>query len=102
MDSNRGRKGMIAGAVAGVLVFTAVAVYAGLFDGLFRKSPAESAKAAGVVETADVVKIPLKSLDSGKALFLMDETNGSRLHYFALKSTDGLYRAAFDACDVCF
>ena len=102
MDSNRGRKGMIAGAVAGVLVFIAVAVSAGLFDGLFRKTPTESAKAAGVVETVDVVKIPLKSLESGKALFLVNEANGRQIHYFALKSTDGGYRAALDACDVCF
>lgn len=93
---------MIAGAVAGVLVFTAVAVSAGMFDGLFRKTPAESAKAAGVVETADVVKIPLKSLESGKALFLVNEANGRQIHYFALKSSDGQYRAALDACDVCF
>lgn len=102
MDSNRGRKGIIGGAVAGVLVFIAVAVSAGMFDGLFRKIPAENAKAAGVAETADDVKIPLKSLESGKALFLMNEDNGRQIHYFALKSSDGQYRAAFDACDVCF
>lgn len=102
MDWHRGRKGMIAGAVAGVLVFAAVAVSAGMFDGLFRKTPAESAKAAGVVETADVVKIPLKSLDSGKALFLSMESEGRQLHYFALRSPDGEYRAALDTCDVCF
>lgn len=102
MDSNRGRKGIIGGAAAGVLVFIAVAVFAGMFDGLFRKNPAESAKAAGVAEAADVVKIPLKSLESGKALFLMNEDNGRQIHYFALKSPDGQYRAAFDACDVCF
>jgi len=102
MDLHRGRKGMIAGAVAGVLAFIAVAVSSGMFEGLFRKIPAESAKAAGVVETADAVKIPLESLDSGKALFLMYEANGRQIHYFAVKSSDGRYRAALDACDVCF
>ena len=75
---------------------------AGLFDGILKKSPAETAKAAGVVETADQVKIPLKALDSGKALFLMNDALGRQLYYFALKSSDGQYRAAFDACDVCF
>lgn len=102
MKLNLGKKGIIGGAVAGVLVFIAVAVSAGMFDGLFRKKPAERAKVAGVEETADVVKIPLKSLESGKALFLMNEANGRQIHYFALKSSDGQYRAAFDACDVCF
>src|SRR5512139_885955 len=90
--------------VAGILlagVFVAGAE-AGLLDGLFRKSPAEAAKAAGVVETADQVKIPLKALDSGKAIFLETESEGRKLYYFALKSSDGTYRAALDACDVCF
>ena len=96
-------KGMIIGAVAaGILVVVVVAVSAGMLDGIFKKSPAESAKAAGVVETADSVKIPLKALDSGKALLLSLESDGRPLYYFALKSRDGAYRAALDACDVCF
>jgi uncharacterized membrane protein len=73
-----------------------------VLSGLFKKSPAESAKAAGVVETADAVRIPLKTLDSGKVLFLSLESEGRPLYYFALKSRDGAYRAALDACDVCF
>ena len=73
-----------------------------MLDGLFKKSPAEIAKAAGVVETADAVRIPLKALDSGKALFLLQESEGRQVYYFALKSRDGAYRAALDACDVCF
>ncbi len=96
-------KGMIIGAVAaGILVVVVVAVSAGMLDGIFRKSPAEIAKAAGVMETADAVRIPLTALDSGKALFLSLESEGRQLHYFALKSRDGAYRAALDACDVCF
>jgi uncharacterized membrane protein len=88
--------------VAGILVVAVAAVSAGVFDGLFRKSPAEISKAAGVAETAGAVRIPLKSLDSGKALFLSMEAEGRQVHYFALKSPDGAYRAALDACDVCF
>ena len=76
--------------------------YSGVFSGLFKKSPAESAKAAGVVEAADAVKIPLKAFDSGKALFLSLQSEGRQLYYFALKSQDGAYRAALDACDVCY
>jgi uncharacterized membrane protein len=102
MASNRG-KGMIIGvAAAGILAIVVSAASAGMLDGLFRKSPAESAKAAGVVETADAVRIPLKALDSGKALLLSLESDGRHLYYFALKSRDGAYRAALDACDVCF
>jgi len=76
---------------------------AGWLDGFFpKKSPAETAKAAGVVETADEVRIPLKALESGKAIFLRTDAGGKEIHYFALKSSDGVYRAAYDACDVCF
>ncbi|GAB4364750.1 MAG: hypothetical protein Kow00128_06700 [Deltaproteobacteria bacterium] len=75
---------------------------AGWLGGFFTKSPAETAKAAGVVETADEVRIPLKALDSGKAVFLKADLGGKEIHYFALKSSDGVYRAAYDACDVCF
>ncbi len=102
MAVNR-RNGMIlGGVVAGILVVVVAAVSAGMLDGLFKKSPAETAKTAGVVETADAVKIPLKTLDSGKALFLSLESQGRQMYYFALKSRDGAYRAALDACDVCF
>ena len=102
MAVNRSKGMMIGGVVAGILVLAFAAVSAGMLDGLFKKSPAESAKAAGVVETEDAVKIPLKALDSGKALFLLLESDGRQFYYFALKSRDGAYRAALDACDVCF
>lgn len=102
MAVNR-RKGMIiGGVVAGMMVVVVAAVSAGMLDSLFKQSPTERAKAAGVVETADAVKIPLKSLDSGKALFLSLESKGRQMYYFAPKSRDGAYRAALDACDVCY
>ncbi len=102
MAVNRGKGMIIGGVVAGIVVVVVAAVSAGMLDGLFKKSPAENAKAAGVVETADAVKIPLKALDPGKALSLSLESEGRRLYYFALKSQDGAYRAALDACDVCY
>lgn len=105
MSGNGNRNGKIYLAVAAAVLlvagFAAIA-QAGLLDGILKKTPAEIAKSAGVVETPDRVKIPLKSLDSGKALFLANEASGRPVRYFALKSSDGQYRAAFDACDVCF
>ena len=102
MAVNRGKGWTIGGIVAGILLVAYAAVSAGVLDGLLKKSPAEFAKEAGVVETADAVRIPLKALDTGKALFLLQEAEGRQVHYFALKSRDGAYRAALDACDVCF
>jgi len=89
-------------AVILLLAGVAAIAQAGLLDGIFKKSPAEIAKSAGVVETGDKVKIPLKALNSGKALFLLQEAGSRQIHYFVLKSPDGRYRTAFDACDVCF
>jgi uncharacterized membrane protein len=90
--------------VGGLILVAAVAkgTRAGWFGDMFKNSPAEAAKAAGVIETADTVKIPLKSLESGRAIFLQADLGGQQIHYFALKSSDAVYRAAYDACDVCF
>ena len=93
---------IIGGVAAGILVVVVAAVSAGVLDGLLKKSPAEIGKAAGVAETADIVRIPLNALDPGKALFLPLESEGRQVYYFALKSRDGAYRAALDTCDVCF
>lgn len=95
-------KGMAVVAAVVLLAGIGSLAYSGVFGDLFKKSPAEGAKAAGVVETADEVKIPLKALDSGKALFLSLNPEGRPLYYFALKSRDGAFRAALDACDVCY
>lgn len=103
MSGNGKRNGKLQLAATALLVAVfATVAHAGLLDGILKKTPAEIAKSAGVVETPDRVKIPLKSLDSGKALFLLNEASGRPVYYFALKSSDGQYRAAFDACDVCF
>lgn len=97
----RKTRGVIAAGILLIAGFAAVA-HAGWFEGIFKQTSAQAARSAGVVETGDGVKIPLKALDAGKALFLQQEIDGRQLHYFALKSSDGAYRAAFDACDVCF
>jgi uncharacterized membrane protein len=89
-------------AVVVLLVGIGSFAYSGVLGDLFKKSPVESAKGAEVTETSDAVKIPLKALDTGKALFLSMESEGRKLFYFALKSPDGAYRAALDTCDVCF
>lgn len=100
-----GRFPWIAVLLIGALVLAAVfakAAGAGWIGDMFRKSPADIGKSAGVVETAGEVRIPRKAFDAGKAIFLKADIAGKEIHYFALKSGDGVYRAAFDACDVCF
>jgi len=46
---------------------------------------------------------PTKTFEDGKAHFFEHKTEkGITIKYFILKSSDGLIRAAFDACDVCW
>ena len=101
-DPSRGRGKRLPLIAAAILAGVVALGAAGWLGGIFSKTHAEIAKSAGVVETADAVKIPLKALYSGKAFFLQQEVDGRQLYYFALKSSDGAYRAAFDACNGCF
>ncbi|HEX8146441.1 MAG TPA: DUF2318 domain-containing protein [Pyrinomonadaceae bacterium] len=48
------------------------------------------------------VSLPVSEL-SGKARFYeYKAASGKTVRFFAMKSSDGAYRAALDACDVCF
>lgn len=53
-------------------------------------------------ETTDV-RIPLSEFSSGEAKFYDTAlANGTSVRFFAIKTSDGVYRAALDACPVCF
>jgi len=52
---------------------------------------------------SQVVTYPVSLFDEGKAKhFEFRADNGITVKYFVLKSSDGVIRAAFDACDVCW
>lgn len=57
----------------------------------------EKVKASG-----GVVSIPIASVADGKARFFKFEDGGKEIAFFAVKASDGSYRAAFDACDACY
>ncbi|NWF55520.1 MAG: DUF2318 domain-containing protein [Syntrophaceae bacterium] len=61
---------------------------------------AREASAAGNLTE---VSYPVQTFQDGKARFFEHQT-GERItiKYFILKSPDGVIRAAFDACDVCW
>lgn len=53
-------------------------------------------------ETTDV-RIPLSEFSSGEAKFYDTAlANGTSVRFFVVKASDGVYRAALDACPVCF
>ncbi len=48
------------------------------------------------------VSIPLTEISDGQAHFYTYDAGGTEVKYFVMQSADGEYRAAFDACDVCY
>lgn len=49
------------------------------------------------------VRVPLADIDDGKAHHYQVKANdGTMVTFFIIRSKDGVYRAAVDACDVCY
>jgi uncharacterized membrane protein len=92
-----------------IAVIVIIAVAAGL--GLFLL-PDANTPSAPVTGTAPVVPMvddgrityAVSMFDDGKARHFQyaDAESKTTISYFILKSTDGVIRAAFDACDVCW
>ena len=56
-----------------------------------------------MADSATEISYPVKNFQNGKAQFFQYKTgDGITVKYFILKSSDGVVRAAFDACDVCW
>ena len=55
-----------------------------------------------VTEIEGEVRIGLGDVDDGKAHYYAFENAGKTIKFFVVKSPEGVIRAAFDACDVCF
>lgn len=49
-----------------------------------------------------LVTIALSQISDGKAHHFLFKDAGVAIKFFALKSSDGAIRVAFDACDVCY
>jgi uncharacterized membrane protein len=92
---SRNKIHLIAAGVA-LVVVAAVALYVtmGRGDG--------TATATTTVASTGDVRIPVADLADGQARFFSYDAGGVEVKYFVMKSSDGVYRAAFDACDVCF
>ncbi len=48
------------------------------------------------------IAIPINKIDDMKAHYFVYKNKGQEIKFFVVKSNDGVIRAAFDACDVCF
>lgn len=77
---------LIIGAIAGWLVLGQ-----GASDGL-----------ATVKADNGFVNINISDVDNGQAHYFKFATSKGDIKFFVVKSVDGVMRAAFDACDVCY
>lgn len=66
-------------------------------------SPATVKTRYTAVQAADgAVRLPATTFDDGKARFYSFVSGSKSIDFFVLKSSDGIVRVAFDACDVCW
>ena len=71
--------------------------------GVMTVGTAVTAKAAAPAPAAQQVTYPASRFDNGKAQHFEHKAgDGITIRYFIMKSSDGVIRAAFDACDVCW
>jgi uncharacterized membrane protein len=62
-----------------------------------------NAKTIQLVAGATDVRIPLSDVTEGQAKFYEAAlANGKSARFFVIKTADGVYRTALDACHVCF
>ena len=86
--------------LAGVALVAVVAVAAIV---VLTRGGAETATATAPVAPGGAdVTIPVADLADGQAKYYTYDAGGVAVKYFVMRSSDGEYRAAFDACDVCY
>ena len=108
LGSEKKKKGFLPYAALSICALLVAGVALFLFQGNGQTSQNISvAQKAGqdvlAVAQTQVVTHPVSLFAEGKAKhFEFKSDNGITIKYFVLKSSDGVVRAAFDACDVCW
>ena len=105
MGANNKKEGYLLPAIIAVLVVAGVAGGYTVFSG---KSEAPTTAAVQGVQPAPPptddsrVTYPVAMFADGKARHFDFKTDEHTIRYFVIQSADGVLRAAFDACDVCW
>lgn len=95
------KKGAVKTRILASLVIAALVIGIGMSLPAFgEKGSYEPSKAVQL--SKGVVKIPLSQVNNGSARFFHHTVKGKEIRFFVLKSSDGVIRAAFDACDICY
>ena len=98
-SEKKGRLPLMVAAVCAVII-----VGGGLFYILYNSSGASPVAdtSSTVGGTLTQATFPVALFEDGKARHFQHVANGLNIKFFILKSSDGIIRAAFDACDVCW
>ena len=98
-NEKKSRVSLVVMIVSGLLFAGGVGAY--LLQAKQAAGP-ETASGTGIAVTSGNVVLPASQFDDGKARHYEYRSGDRRIRYFVLKSSDGVIRAAFDACDVCW
>ena len=86
-----------------IVIVAAVVVAIGGVAFYLTSTPTPNAGSVAAVQTGGSdVSYPVSMFADGKARHFDYKADGLTIRYFILKSSDGVLRAAFDACDVCW
>ncbi|MEW6665916.1 MAG: DUF2318 domain-containing protein [Thermodesulfobacteriota bacterium] len=92
--ARKGRRSLVVAALASLFLLA----FAGI---LFLRG--SGGEAPVVAASADRVTYSVETFRDGKARYYQLKTSdGKAIKFFLLRSADGVIRAAFDACDVCW
>ena len=85
-----------------VLLFSAVLLVVAVAGFFTLSTGGEAEHYAGVKSVNGEVRLDLNSVDDGQAHYFKYTSTKGDIPFFVIKSVDGVMRAAFDACDVCY
>ena len=93
---------LVAGAIFVLVLVTGFRMFSGGSDD---RTDARFVSESSFKEVArsEFINIPVAEVDDGKAKFYSYKAESGRdVKFFVMKSSDGVYRAALDTCDVCY
>jgi uncharacterized membrane protein len=87
---------LVAGIAGGYMVYTQQSTSKATASSVTAPAAGNGSAAPGLVS------YPVSLFDDGKARHFDFQDGNKTIRYFVIKSSDGVVRAAFDACDVCW
>ena len=99
-NNRRSRTPLVAAALSLLLLAAAGFWLFKPFEGTQSTATISSGRTVSIGE--NYIAYPVELFDNGQARHFEHQAEGATIRYFVLKSADGVIRAAFDACDVCW